>query len=143
MSEMTRRAVLVGTCCAGAAAVLGGCAAKSEQAAPTGPPKKSDIPVGGGVIYPHGSSSDPHGVVVTQPTAGDFRAFSARCTHQHCAVTRVEDGVIKCPCHGSWYSISDGTVKAGPDGHNIPLPDMIKSGNVTFNGDEIVIVYPS
>ncbi|MCZ4124030.1 Rieske (2Fe-2S) protein [Streptomyces sp. H39-S7] len=70
--------------------------------------KTADIPVGGGKIF-----ADKK-VVVTQPTAGDFKAFSAVCTHQGCAVSDVADGTINCPCHGSKFSIADGSVSAGP-----------------------------
>ena len=127
MTETTRRAVLVGTCCAGAAAVLAACAPTAATNAAPKAPKKSDIPVGGGVIF------DDQKIVVTQPTVGEFKAFSAVCTHQHCTVTRVEDGVIKCPCHGSAFSIADGSVKDGP------APDPLPSKKISFNGDDIVI----
>ncbi|MDJ0343065.1 Rieske (2Fe-2S) protein [Streptomyces sp. H10-C2] len=70
--------------------------------------KTADIPVGGGKIF-----ADQK-VVVTQPTAGDFKAFSSICTHQGCAVSEVADGTINCPCHGSKYHIADGSVANGP-----------------------------
>ncbi|MFI9106396.1 Rieske (2Fe-2S) protein [Streptomyces fildesensis] len=70
--------------------------------------KTTDIPVGGGKIF-----ADQK-VVVTQPTAGDFKAFSAVCTHQGCAVSEVSDGTINCPCHGSKFKIADGSVANGP-----------------------------
>ena len=53
-------------------------------------------------------------VVVTQPTEGDFKAFSAVCTHQGCAVKSSTDGNIPCPCHGSTFSLEDGSVITGP-----------------------------
>lgn len=68
----------------------------------------ADIPVGGGKVDENAK------VVVTQPVAGTFKAFTAVCTHQGCLVTKVVDSVISCPCHGSQFSAFDGTVKQGP-----------------------------
>ena len=68
----------------------------------------SDIPVGGGVIR----AADK--VVVTQATAGQYKAFSAVCQHQGCIVGSIEGKNIVCPCHGSAYSIVDGSVVNGP-----------------------------
>jgi Rieske Fe-S protein len=67
-----------------------------------------DIPVGGGRIYP----DIP--VIVTQPTAGEFRGFGVVCTHDGCQLTSVADGTINCPCHGSRFAITDGSVVRGP-----------------------------
>jgi Rieske Fe-S protein len=66
------------------------------------------VAVGGGQVYPD------HKDVVTQPTAGDFKGFTAICTHQGCTVASVSGGRITCPCHGSQYSITDGSVLQGP-----------------------------
>lgn len=66
------------------------------------------IPVGGGKVF------TDQLVVVTQPSAGSFKAFTATCTHQGCTVNQVSNGLIICPCHGSEYSIVDGSVKQGP-----------------------------
>jgi Rieske Fe-S protein len=76
----------------------------------------SAVPVGGGVVYP------ARKVVVTQPSGGQFRGFSAICTHQGCTVGSVSGGTINCPCHGSRYRISDGSVVHGPAPR--PLPPM-------------------
>jgi Rieske Fe-S protein len=73
---------------------------------PLGP--TSEVPVGGGTVY-----TDQE-VVVTQPAAGDYKGFTAICTHQGCTVGEVADGTINCPCHGSMYSIEDGSVVGGP-----------------------------
>jgi nitrite reductase/ring-hydroxylating ferredoxin subunit len=70
--------------------------------------KTSDIAVGGGVIF----TADK--VVVTQPTAGTYKAFTAVCTHQGCTVGSIASGHIVCPCHGSAFSITDGSVVNGP-----------------------------
>jgi Rieske Fe-S protein len=66
------------------------------------------VPQGGGKIF-----ADEQ-VVVTQPTAGEFKCFTAICTHQGCVVSSVEGGSINCACHGSRFSIADGSVEAGP-----------------------------
>jgi Rieske Fe-S protein len=68
----------------------------------------SDVPVGGGTIL-----ADKM-VVVTQPTEGTFQAFSAVCTHQGCPVQSIADGTINCTCHGSQFSVEDGSVVSGP-----------------------------
>lgn len=73
-----------------------------------------DIPEGGGKVF-----ADQE-VVVTQPSAGEFTAFSAVCTHAGCAVRDVSDGTINCHCHGSRFSIEDGSPTAGPA--QAPLP---------------------
>lgn len=68
----------------------------------------ADIPVGGGVVV-----ADPP-VVVTQPTAGDVKAFTAICPHQGCLVRDVSNNEILCACHGSKFSALDGSVIQGP-----------------------------
>ena len=89
--------------------------------------KSSEVPVGGGKIFP----SDK--VVVTQPTDGDFKAFSAICTHQQCVVTEVKGEDIDCTCHGSKFSITDGSVVHGPA--TKPLQSLqvsVKNGEITI-----------
>jgi Rieske Fe-S protein len=74
----------------------------------------SAIPVGGGKIYTAAK------VVVTQPTRGQYKAFSAVCTHVGCIMSEVADGTIDCPCHGSEFKITTGAVVTGPA--PAPLP---------------------
>ncbi|GAA1832760.1 hypothetical protein GCM10009836_08600 [Pseudonocardia ailaonensis] len=142
-TPLTRRSMMVGACAAGCAA-LAGCATYGgpqfpatsappqagapAQAAPTqgsaapqapaqGSPgqgggaalaRTADIPVGTGKIF--GAEQ----VVVTQPSAGVWKAFDTTCTHQGCTVSSVSSGSIECPCHGSMFSITDGAPTAGP-----------------------------
>jgi Rieske Fe-S protein len=68
----------------------------------------SDVPVGGGKIL-----ADKK-IVITQPRAGSFEAFTAVCTHQGCTVSSVSGGTINCPCHGSKFGIANGSVVTGP-----------------------------
>lgn len=88
---------------------------------------KVSIPVGGGKVFPDQK------LVVTQPTAGSFRAFSAVCTHQGCVVSDVSNGTINCPCHGSAFDAATGAVRRGPATQ--PLPER----KVTVGNDGITI----
>ncbi|WP_103512749.1 Rieske (2Fe-2S) protein [Streptomyces sp. SM13] len=81
-----------------------------------------DIPVGGGTIFKERK------VVVTQPEEGEFKAFSAVCTHASCLVSTVSDGTINCPCHGSRFSITDAAVEAGPATRPLPAERISVSG---------------
>jgi Rieske Fe-S protein len=85
----------------------------------------SDVPVGGGTILAEEM------VVVTQPTDGEFMAFSAVCTHQGCPVQSVSDGTINCQCHGSAFAIEDGSVVNGP------ATRPLESKSVTVEGDSV------
>jgi Rieske Fe-S protein len=79
----------------------------------------AEVPEGGGTII------DGVNVVLTQPQAGSFKGFSAVCTHQGCIVDSISDGIIGCPCHGSEFSIKDGSVVRGPATQPLP-PVAIK-----------------
>jgi len=83
----------------------------------------SAIPVGGGKIF------TAQKVVVTQPSSGEFKAFSAVCTHMGCIVNQISNGTIDCPCHGSQFSIKDGAVVAGPAPSPLPAEQFKISGN--------------
>jgi Rieske Fe-S protein len=85
----------------------------------------SDVPVGGGTIF-----ADEK-VVVTQPAEGDFKAFTAVCTHQGCLVGSVEGEEILCPCHGSVFSVVDGSVLGGP------APSPLEEVAISVDGDQI------
>lgn len=89
------------------------------------PVATSDIEVGGGSIF-----ADEE-VVITQPAEGEFKAFSAACTHQGCLVSSVSDGTIDCSCHGSKFSIEDGSVVQGP------ATTALAEAKITVSGDEI------
>ena len=105
MSEFTtsRRIVFQGLGALGVAAVLAGCgggdggSAAPETASGTALTPTADVPVGGGVIL--------NGIVVTQPTEGEFKAFTAICTHQGTQLDAVTPEGIRCPLHGSLFSI--------------------------------------
>jgi Rieske Fe-S protein len=88
----------------------------------------ADVPVGGGLVLPDAD------VVLTQPRANVFAGFSATCTHQGCRVDQVRDGTIVCPCHGAAYSISDGSVVAGPAPSALPHVAVVSRRGQLFRG---------
>lgn len=145
MAGTTRRTVLMGVGAAGVSAAVIGCGGEesgsSEPATGTSAPatsatepggasgalaKVADVPVGGGVVLA------AQKVVLTQPTQGDIKAFSAVCTHRGCTLADVADGTINCGCHGSKFSPQDGSVRNGPA--TKPLPSVA----VKVEGDQIV-----
>ncbi|QMU78614.1 Rieske (2Fe-2S) protein [Streptacidiphilus sp. PB12-B1b] len=133
-SGATRRGLLRGAAAVGVAGAAGlalaACSSGSSGSTASGPTTlgpSTDVPVGGGKLY----RSDK--VVVTQPTAGVFKAFSAICTHAGCTVDGVTHGVIQCPCHGSQFDISTGDVVTGPA--TAPLPGR----TLAVTGGKIVV----
>jgi nitrite reductase/ring-hydroxylating ferredoxin subunit len=88
----------------------------------------SQIPDGGGKII------DGVNIVITQPETGAFRAFTAICTHQGCIVNSVSNGTINCPCHGSKYSIKDGSVVNGPAPSPLAAIAIKVEGTSIFQG---------
>ncbi|WP_440066008.1 Rieske (2Fe-2S) protein [Streptosporangium sp. OZ121] len=155
MTETTRRTVILSAGGAGMAAVLTACAGYGEPAADGGDTsataasqapeaaetsagaegnsganalaKTADIPEGGGKVF------KDEKIVITQPTAGEFKAFSSVCTHQGCDVDKIADGTIDCPCHGSKFKITDGSVANGPA--DKPLEEKA----IKVDGDSIVL----
>ncbi|MER5377982.1 Rieske (2Fe-2S) protein [Streptomyces sp. NPDC002553] len=112
---------------AGAAGTGGSSASTGGGAGGAALTTTAEIPQGGGKVF------EDKKVVVVQPSAGQFKAFSSVCTHQGCAVKSIADGVINCPCHNSNFSITDGSVKSGPA--TKPLPEV----QIKVSGDSITL----
>ena len=131
--RIPRQRFIVGAALALAANVLAACTTYGKKPAAPTPngaapanaiAKKTDVPVGSGVIIDD--------VVVTQPADGVFKGFSAICTHAGCTVAEVVAGTINCPCHGSKYNL-DGSVANGPASR--PLD----ARTISVRGDSIVL----
>ncbi|CAM5458056.1 Cytochrome bc1 complex Rieske iron-sulfur subunit OS=Streptomyces alboniger OX=132473 GN=CP975_04825 PE=4 SV=1 [Streptomyces alboniger] len=141
----SRRTVVASLGAAGLAVALTACGSdddasgsSTEQGADTGSggtgagtgagaalAKTSDIPEGGGKVF-----SDEK-VVVSQPKAGDYKAFSTICTHRDCPITDLKEDVLSCSCHGSQFSVTDGSVKKGP------ATEPLAAKQITVDGDSI------
>ena len=146
MTEPTRRTVLAGAAGLSATVALTACGGDDESgggdtgsgnnggatnAATTAAGGSlgalTEIPVGGGKFF------EAQKVVVTQPTAGQVKAYSTVCTHQGCAVNKIENGLIRCPCHQSGFRIADGSVESGP------APKPLVSVNVKVENGQVVL----
>jgi Rieske Fe-S protein len=139
--QPSRRALLAG---AGVtyAAVLAGCSTRGVPPATSGTATRagggapaatalaatSQVPEGGGKII------DAERIVITQPQPGSFKGFSAICTHEGCFVNSVSNGTINCPCHGSRFSITDGSVVQGPATRPLPPMAINVEGTEIFQG---------
>jgi Rieske Fe-S protein len=147
----TRRTVLVGAGAVGATAVLAACGTDAgtpaaplpagSANAPTGDAPTGDAPTGGGSTgttlaavkdVPNGGGVIKGDYVITQPSEGTFKAFSKVCTHQGCDVSQIANALIICKCHGSQFSIEDGSVKGGPAGKPLAATE------VKVDGDNVV-----
>jgi Rieske Fe-S protein len=140
MSETTRRQVLAGAAGASAALALAACGRGQQSPTPPSQPaaepaphpvkfaQTTDIPVNSGKIFPD------QNLVVTQPVAGEFKAFSATCTHKGCALAAVQAASIMCKCHGSMFNVADGSPTKGPA--TTPLRPM----TITVDGTNISVL---
>ncbi|HZG99352.1 MAG TPA: Rieske (2Fe-2S) protein [Nocardioidaceae bacterium] len=120
-----------------AAGLLAGCGGSSDQAAGEETSSAaevgaalgaaSEVPVGSAVIF-----ADQQ-VVVAQPKEGEYVAFSTSCTHQGCQVSEVSEAEIICTCHGSHFSIEDGSVLSGP------ASEPLAGKQVSVESDQLVL----
>jgi cytochrome b6-f complex iron-sulfur subunit len=90
--------------------------------------KVSDVPVGGAISA---NSAEGKPIILSQPTSGDIVGFSAICTHMGCTVAPA-GAQLKCPCHGSVYKASDGSVVNGP------APNPLAPFTVHVSGQDIL-----
>jgi nitrite reductase/ring-hydroxylating ferredoxin subunit len=147
MSEPSRRTVVAAVGAAGLTVALTACGSEdkasdpsTEQGANEGGgssagagadgaalTKTSDIPEGSGKIF------KDEKVVVSQPAAGDYKAFSTICTHRQCPMVDLKDDIISCTCHGSQFSVLDGSVKKGP------AVEPLEAKQITVKGDSITL----
>lgn len=128
-----RRIVFSGLGALGVAAALAGCGGSDDDSTSTPTvdtgaelATTDEVPVGGGIILTEQK------LVITQPTEGTFKAFTAVCTHQGLLVTSVEDGTIRCANHGSSYSVESGEVEGGP------APSALAPVEIDVQGDRIL-----
>jgi thiosulfate dehydrogenase [quinone] large subunit len=81
----------------------------------------ADVDAAGAVEFKDPTTGDP--AYVVQTAAGQYAAFSARCTHAGCIVSFLKPSAqFQCPCHGGLYDAKTGKVLSGPP--PAPLPSI-------------------
>lgn len=90
---------------------------------------ESDVPPGSAIEFTDEESGQP--AVLVRLDDGDFRAYSAICTHRQCVVGYA-DGDLACPCHGSVFdAANEGAVLNGPATEPLPeIPVEVQDGQV-------------
>ncbi|MFF1560026.1 Rieske (2Fe-2S) protein [Streptomyces sp. NPDC058279] len=132
-----RRTVLKGAAAlagaAGAGLTLAACSTAASGAAGSpavpGEPVElgavADVPVGGAKLYREQK------LVVSCPAAGQYKAFTAQCTHAGCILDKIVDGQGSCPCHGSRFDVTTGKVLRGPAADPLtPVPVKAEGGKI-------------
>jgi Rieske Fe-S protein len=72
--------------------------------------KAAQVPANSGIVFPFGTKP----AILVRTPEGQFRAFTAVCTHLECTVQyKAETSQIWCACHNGYYDLS-GNVASGP-----------------------------
>ena len=128
---LARRQVLAATGAGAGLVVLTACSQGRDDVDPPQPGvvllTLNALQVGQGQVV---TTSDGVQVAVVRTGEQEVRAFSAICTHQGCTV-RAQEEDLYCPCHGSEFSLTDGSVIHGPAQDPLPeIPVSLENGNV-------------
>lgn len=82
-----------------------------------------------GKIFRFGSRP---GLLIQTPN-GEYRAFSATCTHLDCTVQyRQEESLIWCACHNGRFDLTGKNISGPP-------PRPLEEFRVNVRGDEIIV----
>jgi nitrite reductase/ring-hydroxylating ferredoxin subunit len=78
-----------------------------------------------------------HGSSILLDLEGQWRAFSAICTHRTCTLEFVTSELY-CPCHGATFSPTDGSVTRGPAQVTLGEYGVIVQGGGVYVSDSVV-----
>ncbi|MFE6842702.1 Rieske (2Fe-2S) protein [Streptomyces sp. NPDC057686] len=135
-----RRTVLKGAAAiagaVGGGTVLAACSTESNSgsgspavpAAPVELGAASEVPVGGSKLFRNEK------LVVSCPAEGQYKAFSAQCTHAGCVLDKIVEGEGNCPCHGSRFDVTTGKVLRGPAADPLPAVPVRAEGGKLVAG---------
>ncbi len=91
--------------------------------------KTTDLKPNEGRIFKFGSKPG----LLVQTAEGEYRAFSATCTHLDCTVQfRADEKMIWCACHNGRYDLTGRNVSGPP-------PRPLEQFQVNVRGQEIIV----
>jgi Rieske Fe-S protein len=91
--------------------------------------KLRDYPPNSGKVIRFGAAP----AIVVRTAGGDFRAFSAVCTHLQCIVQyRPDLELIWCACHNGQFDLVGRNVSGPP-------PKPLEQYDVAIRGDDIIV----
>ncbi len=102
---------------------------ESAASSVTLPFKPADVSPNSSQIFKFGSRPG----ILIRLASGEFRAFSAACTHLGCIVQHRPDiGHIWCACHNGHFDLNGLNIEGPP-------PTPLESYTVNVRGDQIVV----
>jgi nitrite reductase/ring-hydroxylating ferredoxin subunit len=91
------------------------------------------IAIGAARTFTYPTEHDP--CILVRPADNVLFAYSQKCTHLSCAVIpRVDEGIIRCPCHEGVFDLASGRPIAGPPRR--PLTRIL----LRMQGDDVYAV---
>ena len=89
----------------------------------------TELPRNSGRIFKFGSKPG----LLVHTAEGEYRAFSARCTHLDCTVQYRDDlSHIWCACHNGHFDVNGGVLSGPP-------PSPLDGFDVNVRGEQIVV----
>jgi Rieske Fe-S protein len=92
-----------------------------------------EVPVGGSKIFQYPTEAAP--CILVRTGEASYVAYSRICTHNSCPVFyRPDENAFECRCHNGLFSVTDGSVLAGPPPR--PLPRIL----LEIRGNQVLAV---
>ncbi|MFF8828878.1 Rieske (2Fe-2S) protein [Streptomyces sp. NPDC015131] len=133
-----RRTVLKGAALAGTAGLAAACSTESKLGHAKAPTPTAPVDLGAADAVPVGGAKlyREERLVVSCPAKGQYKAFSAQCTHAGCVFDKVEGTEGNCPCHGSRFDVTTGQPLKGPATAALPEVPVRVTGGKLVAGPE-------
>ena len=97
---------------------------------------RDEVAVGSAMVFRYPGDHDA--CVLVHVAAGEWVAYSQKCTHLSCAVIPVPaQGVFHCPCHEGVFDLRSGRPTAGPPRRPLPRIQLdVRGSDIYATGVE-------